>query len=272
MHCLSNIPASFSLPSAAKSLVAAALCITVAACSSNGPARTAGTVATPAASSEMKATIKQALCEGRADDAVKQLTAEPLASPTDRFFLALSLEQSGHPTRAQMFYAQLMQTGYNGYVRVHCGRNVLVDGSVSEEAARRLAVIARNLAIMDVNLRPTPRLHKGIPPAEPASKKSGSTYSGPALDVGKPGSQSPFGQWFAHLASYRSIDNAMKNKGTLEGKFPALAGVIDQWEVITNGRQTIRLGIRVQEKADAQNLCQAVKSHGEYCAVIDTSS
>lgn len=272
MRGLNNISASLPLPSAARSLAAATLCIAIAACSS-GPDRSAGTVKTPQASSEMKATIKQALCEGRADDAVKQLTAEPLVSPTDRFFLALSLEQSGHPIRARMLYAQLMQTGYNGYVRVHCGRNVLVDGSVSEESARRLAVVARNLAIMDVNLRPTPKLHKGIPSAAPVkTKKSGSTYSGPALDVGKPSSQSPFGQWFAHLASYRSIDNALKNKGTLEGKFPALAGVIDQWEVVTSGRQTIRLGIRVQDKADAQNLCQAVKSHGEYCAVIDTSS
>ncbi len=244
--------------------------LALAACSSSGGPRTAGTVATPATASLMKDAVQSALCKGNAHGAVQLLAAEPLVSPTDRFYLALAYELDGHPSIAQPLYAQIMQTGSNGYVKVKCGRTVIADGSLSAEAARRLATVARNLAVMDVNLRPSPSLHEGIPEANPQTNKKG-VYNGPALEVKKPDGQTPFGQWFSHLASYTSMDSAVKNKGTLEAKFPALAGIIDQWEIVANGRKAVRLGIRVQEKSDADELCQTVKSHNEYCAVIDTT-
>ncbi|MFC3050350.1 hypothetical protein [Kordiimonas pumila] len=224
-------------------------------------------------SSYMQQTIEAAMCEGRADDVVKQLTSEPLASPIDRFYLALALEESGHPSRAQGLYAQLMQAGYDGYVRIKCGREAMVDGSLSEEAARRLATVARNLAVLDANLRPEPRLPEGLPEREPKKETSGTTttYNGPPIDVTRPDSQSPFGQWFSHLASYSSFESAVSHKSTLEAKYPALQGILDQWETVVKGKTAIRLGIRSRDKADAQAFCTAVKSQGEYCAVIDTA-
>jgi len=249
------------------------ICLMIAACSSNNPTGPRQKTVAPGYSKDTQRSVEAAFCEGRANDVVTQLTSEPLASPTDRFYLALALEESGHPTRAQALYAHLMQNGVDGYVRIRCGRNILADGSLAEQSAQRLASIARNLAILDVNLRPAPRLHKGLPAdtKSTGNKRSSNSYSGPAIAVETPASQSPFGQWFSHLTSYRTFDNAVKNKRVLEKKFPALKGIIDQWEVTSSGRQAIRLGIRMENKADAQTLCNSVKSQGEYCAVMDTS-
>lgn len=218
--------------------------------------------------------VLSAICSGRPDNAVQILSLEPLASPTDQFFKAFSLEQSGRPAAARHLYVRLMQSGATDRINIRCGGETLANGSVADVSAQRLATVSQNLALLDADLRPTPRLHDGLPSTSPATKRSssGTSYSGPAIPVSAPGSQSPFGQWFAHLASYMSLENAQKNRSTLEGQFPALQGIIDQWEVNSGGRTAIRLGIRVQNKADADTLCQAVKSQGKYCAVIDTSS
>jgi hypothetical protein len=121
-------------------------------------------------------------------------------------------------------------------------------------------------------------LHDGIAPSGPIRVVDPIKFSGGAPQsygrpsaVSKPSSQSPLGQWFVHLASYRSMDNAVKNRSTLEAKFPSLTGVIDQWELEVNGGTAVRLGVRVSERADATSLCNSVKSQQEYCAVIDTS-
>lgn len=220
--------------------------------------------------------VLSAICSGQPEEAVRLLGMEPLASPTDQFFTAVALEESGRPAHARQLYARLMQSGSQDRVQIRCGGNVLADGTIAEEAAARLVTVSKNLALLDANLRPVQQLHAGLPSASKQTKTSGGSNSfvssGPAVPVTAPGSQSPFGQWFAHLASYMSLENAQKNRSTLEALFPALSGIIDQWEVDTGGRRAIRLGIRVQNRADAQNLCQAVKSQGKYCAVIDTST
>jgi len=237
--------------------------------SSSGPKAPAGQT-----TKRMADDALNALCTGRADDALTILTAEPLVSPVDQFFTAVALEESGRPSRARLLYGKLMQSGSSEYVEIHCGGNSLANGSVADEAAKRLATVSKNLAILDANLRPNIPLHTGLPSASESNGGSGSSFMslGSATTVTRPGSQSPFGQWFAHLSSYMSLENANKNKPTLEADFPALAGIIDQWEVDVGGRRAIRLGIRVENKADAERLCSAVKSQGKYCAVIDTSS
>ena len=261
----------FSIVPPFKALVAGTALLLLAACS-GGPSGTPGRV-TSGGPARMPDNVLNALCEGRANDAITLLTAEPLGSPADRFFAALSLEEAGHPTRARALYVSVMRSGTTETVKIRCGGHTLANGAILDEAARRLAIISQNLALLDANLRPHRPLHRGLPSsAKPTQAKSASTYSGPRMAVSAPSGQSPFGQWFVHLASYSTIESAAKNKGTLENKFPALQGIIDQWEINARGNTAIRLGIRVQAKGDAQQLCNAVQSQGSYCAVIDTSS
>ncbi len=214
--------------------------------------------------------VRTALCENRTSDAVTLLSAEPLAAPADRFYTALAFEQGGRPVTARRIYAELMNAGYMEQVMLRCGSSYMVRGNISEESGKHLAMIARDLQPMDVTPTSLITLHDGLPSQSPpstANKKA--KHTGP-INVARPASQSPLGRWFAHLASYRSFDNAQKNKVNLEKKFPALANILDQWEVNVSGF-AIRLGIRVQDKADATALCDSVKNQGAYCAVIDTS-
>lgn len=225
---------------------------------------------------ELPTNLQAAICQGRAQDAIDALTAEPLMSPTDRFYIALALDEAGMGTRARHLYARVMQTASKDSVRARCPDRVLANGPVVDEAARRLATISQVLSAMDVNLAPQPRLHDGIAPSGPIRvvdpvKFSGVVPSGHPSAIARPSSQSPLGQWFVHLSSYRSMDTAMKNRATVEAKFPPLAGIIDQWELEVGGSVAVRLGVRVGEKADATSLCNAIKSQQEYCAVIDTS-
>ena len=220
----------------------------------------------------MSDTALRALCAGQAKEAVELLMAEPMASPTDIFFSAVALEQAGHPAKARNLYASVMRAGSTALVKIRCGGTTVANGNVMDEAALRLATISRNLALLDVDLRPTRPLHLGLPPSKKSAKSIQSAYRGPRMTVVAPEGQSPFGQWFVHLASYGSIESATKSKSTLSKQFPALNGIIDQWEVNSSGRTAIRLGIRVQGKAAAQKLCTSVKSQGKYCAVINTAS
>jgi len=222
----------------------------------------------------MQDAVLDAMCEGHAEDAIALMTSEPLMSDADRFFVALATEVAGHPFRARMQYARLMQTGSTDKVSVRCGRRVLAEGMVSDEAAKRLAAVARDLSVLDANLRPNRQLHKGLPAATYTNGDGAGNGSnaplGPARAVSRPGSQNPLGQWFAHLVSYRSIEAATKNRSVLEAKYPSLAGIIDQWEVDAGG-MAIRLGVRLNSRAEADELCGSVKSQGSYCAVLDTA-
>ena len=248
----------------------------LAACSSGGFLG-GGTAPTGVngGTARMQQDVLAAICEGHAEDAIAIMTSEPLMSAADRFFIAIATEEAGHAARARMQYARLMQSGSMDKVSVRCGRRILAQGTVSDEAAKRLAAVARDLAVMDANLRPTPSLHEGLPSAAFVSSGTSSGGNngpvGPARAVNRPGSQSPFGQWFAHLVSYRSIETATKNRTIIEAKFPSFAGIIDQWEVDVGGL-AIRLGVRLSDRAEADDLCGAVKSQGEYCAVMDTSN
>ncbi len=220
--------------------------------------------------------LEAALCLGQAAQVAEALLAEPLTSPTDRFFTALALEEAGAASQARLLYAAVMQSGSQASVRARCPDRLLADGPVKDEAGRRLAALSELLTAMDANLSPEPSLHEGIPSAGPTRVVDGRKFpasfaSGPPQSVARPASQSPLGQWFVHLSSYRTLDTAMKNRSTLEAKFPALTGIIDQWELDVNGNLAIRLGVRVSDRNDANRLCNAIKSQQEYCAVIDTS-
>ncbi len=249
----------------------------LAACSSLNILGTGGApTGANGGTARMQRDVLGAVCEGHAEDAIAIMASEPLMSAADRFFIAIATEEAGHAARARMMYAKLMQSDAQDRVSVRCGRRVLADGTVSGEAAKRLAAVARDLAVLDVNLRPMLQLHKGLPPAKTTannqSNKGGNIpYDGPRRAVNRPGSQSPFGQWFVHLSSYRSIESATENRSTIEAKYPALEGIIDQWEVDVNG-PAIRLGVRLNDRAEAVDLCDSVKSQGEYCAVLDTSN
>lgn len=218
--------------------------------------------------------IEAAICEGRAEQASEILSSEPLAGPVDQFYKALAHEKSGMAISARKLYAQVMQMGSQQAVFMRCGSEILANGTVSQEAGRRLATLAQELRAMDVMMTPPTRLHSGLP----VRQTSGSTTptSAPTTtfniptDVFRPKSTSPFGRWFAHLASYKSYQNALNNKGTLEKEFPALEGYIDQWEVSVAGG-AVRLGVRLDDRDDANRLCRQVKSNGKYCAVLDTT-
>lgn len=225
---------------------------------------------------EMSDDLEAALCQGQAAQVAEALLEEPLISPTDRFFTALALEESGAVSRARLLYAAVMQSGSGDVVRARCPDRILAEGPVKDEAGRRLAALSELLTAMDANLSPEPSLHEGIPASGPVRVADGRKFpasfaSGPPQSISRPASQSPLGQWFVHLSSYRSLDTAMRNKSTLEAKFPALTGIIDQWELEVNGNLAIRLGVRVSDREDANQLCNAIKSQQEYCAVIDTS-
>ncbi|WP_262692146.1 hypothetical protein [Kordiimonas aestuarii] len=220
--------------------------------------------------------VEQALCEGRATDAARILTSEPLSSPADRFYTGLALEESGRPVAARRIYASLMTSGAQDGVFAHCGSMVLADGPVSAEAGRRLAIIASKLQTMDVARGEPLQFGVGLPPTQ--NKPSDVSRTAPAAGNGvgprravtRPSGNSPLGRWFAHLASYRSYDHAMSGKSSLEKQYPALTDIIDQWEVNVGG-YALRLGVRLSDKSDAKELCAQVKSQGEYCAVMDTS-
>ena len=224
----------------------------------------------------MPAPLQTAICEGRGQEALDALMAEPLFSASDRFYTALALEETGAAMRARAVYAAVMQTGSTDIVRVRCGDRILANGLATDEAGRRLAALSQQLAALDVNLNPERPLHDGLERTSAINPVSTSqatlSYAGGAAQsITRPSSQSPLGQWFAHLTSYGSIESATSNRSNVEQKFPALSGLIDQWELVVNGNTAIRLGVRVSEKSDADRLCNAVKSQGEYCAVIDTS-
>ncbi|SDE59500.1 MULTISPECIES: hypothetical protein [Kordiimonas] len=240
----------------------------VAACSSgpSGPKPTAGAKRAPNQ-------VANALCEGRAADAVTMLTAEPLSGPVDRFFTALAMEKSGHPVSARKIYASLMTSGATDPVYLDCGSEVFANGTVSGEAARRLAVIAQDLRSLDVAATRPQTLHEGLPTLDGSSisaVRPSSGFSSTPMTVYRPASTSPLGRWFAHLESYKTYQSAQANKPTLEAKFTSLKGYIDQWEVNVSGG-VVRLGVRLDEREDARRLCQQVKSNGDYCAVLDTA-
>ena len=245
--------------------------LVVAACSNGGAGvRPAGTT-----TQRINPVVEQALCEGRAVDAAQLMTSEPLLSPADRFYTALTLEESGRPVAAQQIYASLMSSGAQDGVFAHCGSMILANGPVSAEAGRRLASIAAHLQAMDVARTPPLHFSPGLPattqkPADVTRTAPAAGGTGPRRNVTKPGSSSPLGRWFAHLASYRSYDHAMAGRDSLAKQYPALEGILDQWEVDVNG-YALRLGVRTSDKADATSLCAQVKSQGEYCAVMDTS-
>lgn len=239
--------------------------------------------------SSLSPSLQSALCQGRTDEVISALTGEPLMSSSDQFYLALAYEEAGALPKARALYGTVMQNSGSANVYANCPDRVLAAGPVGEEAGRRLASLSQHLAALDVNLAPPAPLHDGLPPSSPNQykepprnqsggltsgfAKSALSYTGAAdQSVNKPTSQSPLGQWFAHLTSYRTMENAMKNRSTLEKKFPDLAGIIDQWELDVGGRKAIRLGVRLANKGEANRLCNSVKSRGEYCAVIDTSS
>ncbi|PCI59890.1 MAG: hypothetical protein COB37_10620 [Kordiimonadales bacterium] len=264
-------------PILGRAITASALLLLLGACSggiglfssSNNTASSVG------GTFRMQSNVRDAVCEGRADEAVAIMSAEPLASQPDKFFVALAVDESGHPVRARQLYVRLMQVGSQERVLVNCGNRVLADGTVANEAARRLAAVAQQMAALDANLRPTPALHSGLPALTPkrnttASSTTPFSPSGSAAVIQRPTSQSPFGKWFVHLSSYRSIENAEGNRATLERKFPRLSGLIDQWQVNVNG-PAIRLGVRTDNRAEATAICNAIKSQGSYCAVLDSS-
>ncbi|NVJ98718.1 MAG: hypothetical protein HWE25_11230 [Alphaproteobacteria bacterium] len=242
----------------------------VGACSSSsGP-----TVKQEAGTRRASNAVEAALCEGRASDAQEILLAEPLASPTDRFYTALALEKSGLAISARKIYAGLMQSGAQDGVFLRCGSEILANGTVTAESGRRLAALAQQLQAMDVAPEKPKKLHTGLP-VRVSTQPTGATatssnFNSAPMAIYRPNSTSPLGRWFAHLESYKTYKNALENKPVLEGKFPPLKGYIDQWQVDAAGG-VVRLGVRLDSRDDARRLCQQVKSNGSYCAVLDTS-
>ncbi|GHF16427.1 hypothetical protein GCM10017044_08390 [Kordiimonas sediminis] len=259
---------------------------------------------TSAAAAGLAPIPRESFCQ--ADDRLEDIASayeEALSStsaPEQVFYTALFLERAGHPVRARSLYAGLLQQEAGPSVDVTCGDTVWARGPVAAEAARRLAHLAAELHNMGVRRESAPALHAGLPSnarpeakvrmpdvgksggqakavaprAQPSRLKNGNQSAvgrqSASADIQVPQTVSADGVWFAHLASYKTAENAVRYRGELAETYPALAGHIVEWIAASSTGSVWRLGVRTTEWQDADRLCIAIRSSGAYCRVIDS--
>lgn len=230
--------------------------------------------------------MQQAYCEGRLSDIIDLLATEPLTAPADRFFLALSLESSGYALAARRIYEDLASNGVQGAegIDISCGNHQIALGDITELALTRMADLDLRLTKLDVRPDPEIRLHAGLAGNTPETTVSQTELPSPEKkpqdkNTGKsgvstitlPDSASNSGLFFAHLASYRAIDNATQGVEILAKLYPALRGFITLWETEASGSPVWRIGVRTIDFSDAEKLCEALAETKSYCRVLDTA-
>jgi cell division septation protein DedD len=244
-----------------------------------------------------------AICDGRTEVAKALARGDNNFSPKDRFISAYALELEGHPVIAKAIYMSLNDKDIEDErLSLSCNGVIHYDGEIVHLARSRIGIINAKLAAMDVDFAaPMRPIHSGLGPSiasqppikvatvQPSSSKQAPKAAQPTpakkqpvqaentnsffkpLTVTLPASVDSDGKWFAHIASYRTEENATAYLSTLEGKYPALAGNIESWQVVTNDGATWRLGVRANEWSDADRLCVIIRSKSDYCRVIDTA-
>ena len=214
------------------------------------------------------------------------------------FLTALANDLSGHGVTARRYYADVVSGPVDMDIRIICpdGR-VLANGAIKNIASRSLVRIAGDLRAHDVVMTPPRTLHAGLPaqdpdentdgdgstgedgrydplrekprlPAPPQTGSAARTAPATPVTVTTPPSASRSGTWFAHLTSYRTAEAAAAGVQALERQYPALQGLIDEWQVNVTGT-VWRLGVTTVNWQDANTLCEEIRANGPYCRVLD---
>lgn len=247
--------------------------------------------------------IANAICAGRQSEIVTSIDSQSIFMVSDRFLIAYAYEMAGHPIRAKVIYQSIENyRPDNENIALTCEGSSLFEGNILDLSFERIGIIDAKLQKLDVNFAPSNGpVHQGLPPMEVIHKKVAAgiektettqpkaqatpkdeTNSAPQqsnkqnaffrpLKVTLPKSAGTDGQWFAHIASYKTQENANLYKTKLEGIYPELSGHIDEWQVNSNNGPTWRLGVRIREWSDADRLCVIIRSKEEYCRVLDTT-
>lgn len=252
---------------------ALSISLTLGACSSSG---FGGSSQAPnSAMSAMASDLQAAYCNGRGTDIVDALRGEPLASPADQFYLAISLEQTGQVLGARDIYTELAKRRDAGSINVACGGTRVISGSIAEEALAKLTRLSVKLADYDIRLGPPIKMHDGLPKREDdGSQKSVARPQGPTEpdpSIAAPTSASSAGLFFAHLTSYRSEENIATGIAQLTRFYPGLSGVLGSWETASPSGPIWRVGVRTIDFNDAETLCTQIERGGAYCRVLDTT-
>jgi hypothetical protein len=257
-------------------------------------------------SSQKPTPTEIAICEGRTEIAKALARGDNNFSAKEQFINAYALELQGHPVRAKAIYMSLSNNDkdtQSEHLSLRCDGIVHYDSPLTDLVLSRISTINAKLLAMDAvfsgetepshtglkssklsnkvikvaNARvpntekAPPQPAKSITPIAPSPKIDAANPFFKPLTVTLPESIDREGKWFAHIASYRTQENATAYLGTLEGKYPALAGNIESWQASTNNGITWRLGVRVSEWSDADRLCVIIRSKNDYCRVIDTA-
>jgi hypothetical protein len=278
-------------------IVAITLCSALAACSGSADSGTQPTANAPQVSTiGVTEGLQSALCGRDYSRAMTALNDGGMGVDESAFWRGYILEMSGQVMHASAIYETLITNGTDTTVSLSCSDRQLVGGLTAEEASKRLALIRSKLLALDANFSaPLTPTHKGLaqsakpvetskpvvtaaskPKADPTPVQNQTTAAASGLKIKPlivevPPSQSNTGDWFAHFSSYSSSENADSYLAVLEGKYPALIGVIEKWQISSGGGAAWRLGVRAGEWSDVDRLCVVIRSKGDYCRVIDTN-
>ncbi len=242
-----------------------------------------------------------AICNGQYKEVHTILKTKFELPPKSRFLDAYAYELGGHPIKAISIYQSLAAANLaTGPMSLKCMNQTHFTGDFHEIIAARIHIITAQLTEMGVrqSILTAPH-HSGLPPTIKQAVQQTSIQNDPVppsankvkktaaeLQGQKPKAKNPFfkhlevtlpdsvsanGQWFAHIASYRTEENANSYHGKLEEQYPALKGNTQKWQITTSKGPTWRLGVRVNEWSDADRLCVIIRSKEEYCRVIDTT-
>ena len=247
--------------------------VILAACQSGGGSTGGNQPQTAMAS--LAGDMRDAYCEGRSDDIIALLRGEPLTSPADRFYLALSLEDAGYALQARDIYKTLAARRDAGSINVACGGSSVVQGSVADVSLTRLTALNLKLENFDIMPGPAVKLHSGLPVRDETASSVSSSVRRPKLQpdpsITAPASASASGLFFAHLTSYRAEENVATGISQLAVLYPGLAGVLGSWQTDTAQGPIWRVGVRTIDFNDAESVCSQVERGGAYCRVLDTT-
>jgi hypothetical protein len=242
-----------------------------------------------------------AICNGQYKEVHTTLKAKSELPPKSQLLDAYAYELGGHPIKAISIYQSLGDNDQTtGPVSLKCTDKTHYAGDFHQIIAARIHIITTQLTEMGVrqSILTAPH-HSGLPPTIKQTVQQTSTQNDPVppstnrvkktaiepqdqkpkaknpffkpLEVSLPDSVSTTGQWFAHIASYRTEENANSYHSKLEEQYPALKGNIQKWQIATSKGPTWRLGVRMIEWSDADRLCVIIRSKEEYCRVINTT-
>ncbi len=239
-----------------------------------------GGTAIPKGSLYAPPAFQDAICNNTPAKAYEVIANLDADTRSNNLLMAYALEQRGHAVRARNIYARLAKrdarSNADAFISLKCGRLVHFSGPIHTVAGQRLAVVSQTLALLDADLAKQDHLHAGLGPTlmskvnVKAKKPSGPTLTLRSARIELPQSASKRGQWFSHLASYNTDNDAQKYMKIAKTTYKVLADHLILWEMKTAKSKAWRLGVRSGNWSDADKLCVTIKASGAYCRVIDT--